>query len=63
MSVDPNSVSFEISMRHLVPGQNFPEKKIIDLRRPSTLPNFGRMVDPIETKHYEEMLVFSPISL
>lgn len=63
MSVDPNSVSFEISMGHLGPGQNFPEKKIIDLRRPSTLPNFGRMVDPIETKHYEEMLVFSPISL
>lgn len=30
MSVDPNSVSFEISRGHLGPGQNFPEKKIID---------------------------------
>lgn len=52
MSVDPNSVSFEIAMLHLCPGQNFPEKKNIDLRRPSTLPNFGCMVDPIETNHY-----------
>lgn len=51
--MDPNSVSFEISMGHLGPGRNFPEKKNIDLRRPSSSPNFGRMVDPI----------FSPISL
>lgn len=51
MSVDPKSVSFEISMIHLRPDGNFPEKNI-DPRRPSTLPNFGRMVDPIDTNHY-----------